>query len=836
MSNKQFYRKTATERQRERRQRAAAIEFDSKLNDLEADYFHSNAVQETSDIQMIVEDFCTSTNNEDYQFDDDNYSNTQNIILESSSESEGEINDDNDNYNDDDDDDNYNDGDDDDDIIRELINLSNINREQKLYSSCNLSIYNACMEIIKLSRDLNLNKQQIQRLLNGLRLLLPTENKLPRTVPSLLKIVDIDCSNNVTYYCRGCFHHLASPQQTSCSNGCSMHNQSRPFRNVSELVICDIKKEILSTAKRYIHLIQEYQNESKLILPGDVVHGKIYTKLPSNKSSKLTLVLHTDGAPVTKVGGKSLWPVQCTFIEISPPVRDYADSTMIFGSWLGGTHPNRDLLWSRIVEQIHDLLQTGITIHADTGEKFKCVIRVQLATFDLPALAQNCNIIQFNGYNACPDCDIRGIAIDRQVFYPYSKTPAAPKTDYHYTSLSMLKTNAAASIGIKGPTPLTQILIFPDQIAKDYMHLVCSGHFKTLITYWERILLPGVFDQSSNYIISVVLPHSFKYQFIPLVQYSQWKTKMFRDFLLYVSPIFVALFLPDKLASHFLHYFIYVRALYFYEDTSQLDEIENMFNYYYEHMKDYYGEKSQLCTLHLHLHLKDQVVKHGALVYTSCFARESYIGHALKWCLGKKYILKQFITWYSVDRALASDNSLKLNDIFYVEKFDENFMDKCFIQNYQQKLITCSSTKNIDLSRSRFYSRYSRGLKVFHSRAYTRSGNAISYLVSILTKTCPMNRHTCLGEVLFYFHSSGHYYAFIKKYACMNFSISDALSTISLPPIITDRLKYYYGFYNHKRFSYKIIPVSYISNKIINMKWINDILAYTDVVCEWEHD
>ncbi len=240
------------------------------------------------------------------------------------------------------------------------------------------------------------------------------------------------------------------------------------------------------------------------------------------------MILHTDGAPVTKVGGKSLWPVQCTLVEIPPPIRDHIDTTMIFGAWLGGTHPSRDLLWSKIVEQIHDLFNNGIMITTDAGEKLKFIIRVQLVTFDLPALAQNCNIIQFNGYDACPDCDIHGIAIERQIFYPYSKIPAAPKTDHDYTTLSTRKTTAAASKGIKGPTPLTRILIFPDQIAKDYMHLVCSGHFKTLVTYWERILLPGVFDQSSNYLISIVLPHSFKYQFMPLIQYSQWKTKMFR--------------------------------------------------------------------------------------------------------------------------------------------------------------------------------------------------------------------------------------------------------------------------------------------------------------------
>ncbi|CAF4366869.1 unnamed protein product, partial [Rotaria magnacalcarata] len=248
--------------------------------------------------------------------------------------------------------------------------------------------------------------------------------------------------------------------------------------NVSELVLCDVKKEISSTAKRYVNLIQEYQNQPRMVLPGDVLNGQIYRNLPSNKSNKLTLMLHADGAPVIKVGGKSLWPIQCTLVEISPPMRDRADATMILGPWLGGTHPNRDLWWCYIVQQIHDLFRNGIIINTDAGEKLKFNIRAQYATFDLLALAQNCNIIQFNGYDACPDCDIHGIAIGRQAFYPYSATPAAPKTDHDYTTLSIQNTTVTASKGIKGSTPLTKILVFPDQIAIDYMHLVCSGHFK----------------------------------------------------------------------------------------------------------------------------------------------------------------------------------------------------------------------------------------------------------------------------------------------------------------------------------------------------------------------
>lgn len=193
-------------------------------------------------------------------------------------------------------------------------------------------------------------------------------------------------------------------------------------------------------------------------------------------------MLHTDGAPVTKVGGKSLWPIQCTLVEIPPPIRDSANATMILGAWLGGTHPNRNALWKNVVDQITDLLKNGVSVTTEQGKTITFSIRVQLVTFDLPALAHHCNIIQFNGYHACPDCTIPGVAIDRQVVYPYFQDSFPPKLDKDYKNTSAQGQITVVTKGIKGSTPLTDILIFPAQIAKDYMHLVCSGHMKTLLS------------------------------------------------------------------------------------------------------------------------------------------------------------------------------------------------------------------------------------------------------------------------------------------------------------------------------------------------------------------
>ncbi|CAF4307728.1 unnamed protein product [Rotaria magnacalcarata] len=242
------------------------MKLDSKLDELQMHSRHNDVDETENQTSPMVEDSRTCAQNIGYQLDDEKYYDIPDETIESPSESDSEIHDDDDD----------NDGDDD---ILEFINTFDVHRERILYKSCKLTIYEACIEIVKLARELNLNKKQIQSLLNGLRNLLPTENKLPRTVPCLLKIVNIDCSKKVTYYCRECFHPLLSVQQSVCTYGCSLNNQHRSFKNLSELVICDVKQEIAKVANRYSNIIREYQNETNIILPGDVLNAQVSTNL-----------------------------------------------------------------------------------------------------------------------------------------------------------------------------------------------------------------------------------------------------------------------------------------------------------------------------------------------------------------------------------------------------------------------------------------------------------------------------------------------------------------------------------------------------------------------------
>lgn len=343
--------------------------------------------------------------------------------------------------------------------------------------------------------------------------------------------LEIDNRKKVAYYCVECLTRLHTPQQTHCSSNCSLNNIYRSFSNVSELTVNDIESEIRSKIERYANVIIEYPNRSKSLLPCDTPNGDIYETLSSSTSIKcnqkqVTVLLHIDGAPVTKFGGKSLWPIQATLCEIPPPLRDHKKAVMVFGAWLSSRHPDIRLLWTKVVDQLQQVFRDKIIVKINR-RSVEFVVRIQLITFDLPALALNCNIIQFNGYYACPFCIAPGKLIDKQVFYPYSQTSYVSKTADDYQRFGS-DVSSTTTLGIKGPTPLTNVLLFPCQIAIDFMHLSCSGHVKTLIGYWHKMLLPRVFQEASDYLTSIILPHNFNHQLMPLLDYSNWKTKYFR--------------------------------------------------------------------------------------------------------------------------------------------------------------------------------------------------------------------------------------------------------------------------------------------------------------------
>ncbi|CAF4110272.1 unnamed protein product [Rotaria magnacalcarata] len=183
--------------------------------------------------------------------------------------------------------------------------------------------------------------------------------------------------------CVICGEFLAQSNDENCSMTCIHNGKSRSYGTIAELAIMNVEYEIKRVAERYMDLINDYPKKAEQLVPCDIINGKIYRQMRSNKNQcNITIILHADGAPVVKVNNKSLWPIRATIAEISMPLRDWKSAVMLFGAWLASTKPPR----SRVSYNV----------------------RVQQAIFDLPARAHFLNVVQYNGYDDCGDCCIKG--------------------------------------------------------------------------------------------------------------------------------------------------------------------------------------------------------------------------------------------------------------------------------------------------------------------------------------------------------------------------------------------------------------------------------------------
>ena len=242
-----------------------------------------------------------------------------------------------------------------------------------------------------------------------------------------------------------------------------------------------------------------------------------------------------------------------------------------------------------------------------------------------------------------------------------------------------------------------------------------------------------------------------------------------------------------------------------------------------------------MATVHYHSHLFSQVQAHGALCFSSCFVRESYLAHALEWCKGKTHVLSQLVTWYEISQNVYEPCSLSISDIFDREKFCASYMDKSLIDNVHQDFALCLQGFSAHTSDCLLFSRYWRGLVCYHSMCYSRRGYSISHFVSIQCASC-IREKQCFASVPFYFSLHCQSYAFIRFHPCLTRNLLSLLGEPSLP-VMTKIIDSYFNYFDERTFSYRIVPVSSVRKKVIKIPSPDDdICLFTPVQFDFEHD
>jgi hypothetical protein len=296
----------------------------------------------------------------------------------------------------------------------EFDNIYSVNEEpvdidnsQLLYDGSGITTKDAVSRLTGFMIDYNVNKQTVISLLRIIKSLLPTPNRLPTTWKAIMKILGHTSTSRSSHLCSICFKHCRKGAYgvKSCENQeCVKKKSTLKSNEIVELVHLDIRAQIQTILTRNEVLL----NQKDLYPPTDVCFGDYYRSQTNSTSNRVTLIVHTDGAPIVKLSKQSLWPCFASLVELPPPVRDYQKNIVLMSLWISRKKPDANVFLDETIEELKQLINGGTSMFIN-GLEYQISFQTQYFVSDLPAKALFCKTINFNGYSACTECCSTGM-------------------------------------------------------------------------------------------------------------------------------------------------------------------------------------------------------------------------------------------------------------------------------------------------------------------------------------------------------------------------------------------------------------------------------------------
>lgn len=366
----------------------------------------------------------------------------------------------------------------------------------------------------------------------------------------------------------------------------------------------------------YVH----YGIEEKL---KDLV--KILMKKKLLVKNKIELSIFIDNLPLKKKSNIGLW-------TILGSIADQRNTIFTIGAYLGASKPNdSNLFLSSFVNEVKDLYSTGLTVN---DEEFS--VGVKRVVCDAPAKCFILNIKNFLSYSSCTKCNVTGEYGRNKVYYPEISDL---KVDNDYLNDQLYK-------GEK-----TKLLEIPDfgvvtKIPLDYMHLVCLGVTKKLISIWMQEHAHQDSEASLIARINKTHPNDFKYKAKSIGSHENWNASNLRQFLLYYGPLMVKDMISAEQYNHFLMLHAACRILCTAKiNADMVDKAETFLRKFIQELKELYGIENVTHNIHGLFHLVDDCRLHGTLDSFSAFQYEDYLTKlkfSVKKCRTKLFLQSVF--------------------------------------------------------------------------------------------------------------------------------------------------------------------------------------------------
>lgn len=378
--------------------------------------------------------------------------------------------------------------------------------------------------------------------------------------------------------------------------------------------------------------------------PGEYIHFDLETGIVDSLSNvsfvpiikELKLDFNTDGCYLDKSGSNHIWPIQCRVVNIQ-----YA-KPIVVGIYKGAQKPyDPNVFFEQFILDIHRIMSSGgIHFH---GNKIAVQLRCFIA--DAPTRAFILNHRGHMSSKPCSKCKVSGVLSEGRNVFNGINHPV--RTDEEY--IRCLDEDHHK----EGKSPLSLLPIgMTSQVPFEYMHLVCLGVMKKLLSAWvfgkySRLSkLSGSSISTMNTRLNILrdyCPSDFARRPRPLGVCSKYKATEYRQFLLYTGPVILYGLLNEQLYKHFLFLHTAVRILVSNSPSRQnLSFAELALQKFVLRCENLYGATFNSYNVHGILHITDDVRRFGNLDSFSAFPYENNMKIFRKYCRKPSLTLQQF--------------------------------------------------------------------------------------------------------------------------------------------------------------------------------------------------
>ncbi|XP_043206989.1 uncharacterized protein LOC122373208 [Amphibalanus amphitrite] len=389
-------------------------------------------------------------------------------------------------------------------------------------------------------------------------------------------------------------------------------------------------------------------------------------------SHMISLLFSTDGSPVFKSNGKSIWPITAFVNEIAPKMRYRLP--ILAGIWCGIGHVPMTMFFRAFVTEMDQLGKLGVRWMHD-GRQIVSKVFAVCACPDTLGRSALQNHIRFNGFYGCSWCLHPGKFLQNQVRYVTQDVQSPFRTDREIRRDAKAALESGNAVrGVKGPSCLYNLPAFDlvSGYVPDYMHCVCLGVVKMMTELWfstKNHAEAYYIGQKKNVLainarlLGIRPPKVVTRLPRVITTRKDWKASEWRAWLLfYAVPC-----LSGIIESQFLKHFSLLSSAIFIllQDKIMTEEVrraEAMLFEYVVTCEILYGTKIMTSNVHQLLHLAESVKRWGPLWAHSAFPFEDWNGRLLKYVHGTRSAANQILNHFSVSKTIdAMLNTIELS-------------------------------------------------------------------------------------------------------------------------------------------------------------------------------